>query len=126
MLGLSELLGLLTAGGKVADGFKGKWMDEPCDVKTFAARPIGKQKVKLFVKLVVRGAIRTIDGAYDTTSGQPDRDVIKVDGEDVEHEDIKFGYGVKGQLFPPRAILWAKFKFVWDGGSCEVSYQKAV
>ena len=138
LFSLEGVLGLLNGDGKKADGFKAKWEGsaDGVTVKTFAAKPLGlkAKKIKLFVKVAVAqggkpDAIHTIDAVYDTASGQPDRDVIKVDGKDTEHEDIKFGYGVKGQLFPPKAIVWAKIKLYWTGGDepdCEVSYEKSI
>ena len=130
MFGLNEVLGLLTKNGKGGDGFKGKFLGQECKVLTFAAKPQGTKKVKLFVKIETgEGRKHIIDAVYDTTSGQPDRDVVQINKQDVSHEDIKFGYGAKGQLFPPKLVLWAKLKFSWNGSispQCEVEYQKAV
>ena len=63
------------------------------------------------------GADHKIEGSMPVTGGE---ETIKLDGADVEHDDIVLSNRVVG--FPPKIVLVVEFKFNQDGADHRIRF----
>src|SRR5689334_1807134 len=63
------------------------------------------------------GADHKIEGSMPVTGGQ---ETIKLDGQDVEHDDIVLSNRIVG--FPPKIVIVVEYKFLRDGADHRIRF----